>query len=197
MEKLQKLYEKFCTRKDTTKMKERLKRACGNSGGLLERLTTKENPFSTSCLNTQSSTLLCQREHFIKDLKKNMRVDFAEGNSESIVKSYIVSRVQVEGFHLWKNAPLEYHYLSNPHRHIFKVTAIREVFHDDRDVEFIHFARQIKDYLEGEYFSETWNACLFGSRSCEMIARELLEVFELTECEVSEDGENSGLVRRY
>jgi hypothetical protein len=197
MEKLQKLYEKFCTKMDSTKTKERLRHASGNLGEIQERPMIKEKPFSTSCCGTPSSMPLSQKEHFIRDSRENIGIDFAKGNSESIVKSYIVSRVQVEGFHLWHKAPPQYDYLSHPHRHIFHVVATREVFHDNRDVEFIHFARQIKDYLEGNYYSYVWNACLFGSQSCEMLARELLEAFDLTECEVSEDGENSGLVRRY
>ena len=36
--------------------------------------------------------------------------------------------------------------------------------------------------------------CEFGSRSCEMIAEELIVTFNLSRCEVSEDGENGTIV---
>lgn len=112
-----------------------------------------------------------------------------------MIKSYIVVKLQVEGIHRWPAAGdhfPEVEYLSHPHRHIFHIECKKEVFHDDRDVEFILFKREINEYLHRKYFNKKfkYQMCDFKSMSCEMIARELLEQFELVSCSVFEDGEN-------
>jgi hypothetical protein len=83
-------------------------------------------------------------------------------------------------------------FLGYPHRHIFHFKVIIEVFHDDRDIEFILFKR----WLEGLY-----NGTLeLDYKSCEMMADELAKTIQarypgrqLT-IEVSEDGENGCLI---
>ena len=48
------------------------------------------------------------------------------------------------------------------------------------------------EYLRTKYYD---GECLkFVKMSCEMIAKELLEKFDLTKCEVSEDNENGAIV---
>ena len=79
-------------------------------------------------------------------------------------------------------------FLGYPHRHIFHFKVWIEVFHDDRDIEFIQFKRWLeslyKDTLELDY------------KSCEMIADELAHQIQIKHTgrviriEVSEDGEN-------
>ena len=80
-------------------------------------------------------------------------------------------------------------YLGHPHRHIFHFRVAIEVFHEDRDIEFIQFSRWLQrlynmDVLELDY------------KSCEMIADELAEKIgekypgRAVSIEVSEDGEN-------
>jgi len=83
-------------------------------------------------------------------------------------------------------------FLGYPHRHMFKFRVSIEVFHDDRDIEFIQFKR----WLEKLYAENTLQ---LDYKSCEMIADELYEQISTrypgryVEIEVSEDGENGCL----
>ena len=109
------------------------------------------------------------------------------------MKTTIISRLQVEGVHQWSKCPHEeVKFLRDAHRHIFWIECEREVFHDDRDVEFIMFKREITKYLVDKYND---GECLkFNNMSCEMIAKELLVKFNLERCSVFEDNENGAVV---
>lgn len=121
-------------------------------------------------------------------------------------KTYIVVRLQVEGFHNFPSAKEifpEVGFLSDDHRHIFHIECKKEVLHDDRDREFILFKREITSYLYDKYGTKYAEShppfsyyCVFGAMSCEMIARDLLEKFELTSCSVFEDGENGAIIEK-
>jgi len=80
-------------------------------------------------------------------------------------------------------------FLANPHRHIFHFRVSIDVFHDDRELEFIQFKR----WLESLYGNDI---LALNYKSCEMIADELyLQIAEKYPnrdvwIEVSEDGEN-------
>lgn len=86
-------------------------------------------------------------------------------------------------------------FLGHPHRHIFHFKVYLEVFHDDRDVEFIQFKR----WLENLYNKGTLE---LNHKSCEMIADDLYEQISKTYTdrkvwiEVSEDNEN-GCIKQY
>lgn len=104
---------------------------------------------------------------------------------------------QKEGIHKWpgaKDCP-GVEFLANDHRHIFHFRVAIEVFHDDRELEFILFKRE----LEGIYANHT---LALDYRSCEMMADELSEYIidkypgRNLVIEVSEDGEN-GVVQHY
>ena len=80
-------------------------------------------------------------------------------------------------------------FLGYPHRHTFHFKVAIEVFHDDRDIEFIQFKRWIEDmYSEG--------TLKLDFKSCEMMSDDLY--VQITkkypgrkiEIDVSEDGEN-------
>jgi hypothetical protein len=59
-------------------------------------------------------------------------------------------------------------FLANPHRHIFHFRVSIDVYHNDRDIEFIQFKR----WLESLYSRES--DCLrLDYKSCEMIADDL------------------------
>ena len=116
---------------------------------------------------------------------------------------------EVEGIHNWPECPFdEVAYLRIPHRHMFKIKAWVPVTHSDRDVEFIMLKHRMESYLLTEYGKPIKHAtlgwdicdnklvCQFGAMSCEMIATELCDKFELSRCEVSEDGENGAVVDR-
>jgi hypothetical protein len=80
-------------------------------------------------------------------------------------------------------------FLGYPHRHMFHFRVAIEVFHDDRDIEFIQFKR----WLEKLYAEGTLE---LDYKSCEMIAQDLAETIHseypgrYMEITVSEDGEN-------
>jgi hypothetical protein len=115
------------------------------------------------------------------------------------MKTYIIVRTQVEGLHNWpaaKDVFPEVAFLSDPHRHIFHIEASCEVTHTDRDREFIMFKRLINSYLKMKYYDNTQQLHVFGSRSCEMIAKDLLEHFNCNYVEVWEDLENCGRVEK-
>ena len=86
-------------------------------------------------------------------------------------------------------------FLANPHRHIFHFRVSIDVFHNDRDIEFIQFKR----WLENLYSSNNSNnssVLELNYKSCEMIADDLYDQIadrypgRAVEIEVSEDGEN-------
>ena len=116
--------------------------------------------------------------------------------------SYITVNLQVEGVHLWKDAPDDIDILRNLHRHVFHIKVWKRVSHQDRNIEIIKFKHSILNYLREKYgVSElayemnqqlSINWLNFGSMSCEMIAHELTFRFNLMRCEVEEDGENGG-----
>jgi hypothetical protein len=81
-------------------------------------------------------------------------------------QKFIWVTFQKEGIHQYPNAPEGVEFLKHPHRHIFHFRVQLEVFHDDREVEFILFKRE----LEALYGSSTLK--LFNM-SCEMIADEV------------------------
>lgn len=111
------------------------------------------------------------------------------------MKTEVYCTLQVEGTHNWPNCPYEeVIYLRVPHRHVFHIKAYKEVFHDDRDQEFIMLKHKIQKYLKTEYFGVTQQMCVFGAMSCEMIARELIDEFGLSRCEVNEDNENGAIL---
>lgn len=85
-------------------------------------------------------------------------------------------------------------FLGTPHRHIFHFKVYIEVFHDDRDIEFIQFKR----WLEKLYNTGTLQ---LNYKSCEMISEDLHA--EITSrypnreiwIEISEDGENGSFIK--
>jgi hypothetical protein len=103
--------------------------------------------------------------------------------------------LQLEGIHNWPGCPFpEVDYLRDPHRHVFHIKAHKIVTHNDRDVEFIILKHAVQQHLLDQYWDEKYKCLMFGARSCEMIAEELISKFDLSKCEVSEDGENGAIV---
>jgi len=80
-------------------------------------------------------------------------------------------------------------FLGYPHRHIFHFKVWIEVFHDDRDIEFIQFKR----WLERLYSNDVVQ---LDYKSCEMIADELAVTIQekypnrYIKISVAEDNEN-------
>jgi hypothetical protein len=112
-------------------------------------------------------------------------------------KTSIIIKLQVEGLHnfaLAKKMFPQVGFLQYPHRHIFHIKAAKEVFHDDRDEEFLMFKRTIFEWLYSQYYDDELNLLDFGGMSCEMIARNILEYFHCEWVEVWEDDENGARV---
>ena len=96
-------------------------------------------------------------------------------------------------------------FLGYPHRHIFHFRVSIEVFHNDRDIEFIQFKRWLQRLYDmapdgGEGHSNT-KVLELDYKSCEMISDELAEkINEIypnrsMEIRVSEDGENGATIQ--
>jgi len=87
-------------------------------------------------------------------------------------------------------------FLGYPHRHIFHFRVWIDVFHNDRDVEFIQFKR----WLE-KLYSSNQGVLSLDYKSCEMMSGDLYDSisnrFPGREVwiEVSEDGENGSFIK--
>jgi hypothetical protein len=115
----------------------------------------------------------------------------------------IFVRFQKEGIHKYPAAATdpalatgdEYDvsFLATLHRHIFHFEVTIEVFHNDRDIEFIQFKR----WLENQY---SQNILALDYKSCEMISDDLYEVIATRypnrsiTITVSEDNENGATI---
>lgn len=115
----------------------------------------------------------------------------------------IFVRFQKEGIHKYPAAATdpnlatgdEYDvsFLATPHRHIFHFEVTIEVFHNDRDIEFIQFKR----WLENQY---SQGILALDNKSCEMISDDLYEVIATRYpnrnivITVSEDNENGATI---
>ena len=87
-------------------------------------------------------------------------------------------------------------FLASPHRHIFHFRVWIDVFHNDRDIEFIQFKRWIESLYNGQ-----GSVLELDWKSCEMIADDLyLQIAQrypdrAVWIEVAEDGENGCLIK--
>ena len=122
----------------------------------------------------------------------------------SAAERKIFVQFQKEGIHRYPAAatdPLlatgdEYDvsFLGVPHRHIFHFRVWIDVFHNDRDIEFIQFKR----WLENLYRDGTLQ---LDFKSCEMMSDDLyIQIAgrypgRAVWIEVAEDGENGALIK--
>ena len=85
-------------------------------------------------------------------------------------------------------------FLGTPHRHIFHFKVHIDVFHNDRDIEFIQFKRWLENLYKDAILALDY-------KSCEMIADDLyIQIASrypnrAVWIEVAEDGENGCLIR--
>lgn len=99
-------------------------------------------------------------------------------------KLEVIAGCRVVGFHRWEGAAGRFEYLASRHRHEFVITCCKPVGGADREIEVNDLKEDVEQYLIDAY---GW-PCEFGGMSCEQIALELCEKFELSECRVLEDG---------
>ena len=108
---------------------------------------------------------------------------------------------QREGIHkypaaLTDPALADVQFLGYPHRHMFHFRVWIDVFHNDRDLEFIQFKR----WCESLYNSDN-SVLSLDHKSCEMMADDLyIQIASrypgrVVHIEVAEDGENGAVIR--
>ena len=113
------------------------------------------------------------------------------------MKNKIFVTFEIEGIHRHNEQQLteEYMFLSNRHRHVFHVKVFVDVFHDDREIEFIKLKEDIVKIYQNQPIE-------FDNNTAETIAKmifqticEKFEVLRGRKCTVvvSEDGENGGV----
>jgi len=140
-------------------------------------------------------------ERYIDYMIRNIREE-AQKEALKTASKMIWVTFQKEGLHKYPAAlddpalatgdEYDVSFLGYIHRHIFKFKISIEVFHDDRDIEFIQFKR----WLEKLYSEKTLE---LDYKSCEMISDALyLQINERYPSrrviiEVSEDGENGSI----
>ena len=105
---------------------------------------------------------------------------------------WAICKFQFEGFHQWSGAPEEVAFLRNRHRHIFHCEVAISQEHDNRDIEFFTFKKELKSgiplYIRGE------------NDSCEMIGQRIKDMVErdhpgrIVIVQVFEDNENGAMV---
>ena len=111
----------------------------------------------------------------------------------------VMVKLAVDGCHNFpKAAELfpEVAFLASRHRHMFHFTVACKVTHSDRDKEFIMLKRDVIDYINKQYYNNYTRTCEFGSKSCEMLAQEVLERFDAEWVECWEDLENGARVEK-
>jgi hypothetical protein len=118
-------------------------------------------------------------------------------------KRMIFVTFQKEGIHMYPAAASDFNlktgdeydvsFLGTPHRHIFHFNVAIEVFHNDRDIEFIQFKRWLENLYKGGTLELNY-------KSCEMISDDLYEQIATRypdrniEITVSEDNENGATI---
>jgi hypothetical protein len=114
-----------------------------------------------------------------------------------IINRYIEVTFQKEGIHKYPAALddpklKDVQFLGYPHRHMFHFRVRVSVNHNDRDIEFILFKRELESLYQ--------DAMNIDYKSCEMLAEELITYIATKypqrqiEVGVSEDGENGAIL---
>ena len=91
-------------------------------------------------------------------------------------------------------------FLASPHRHIFHFRVWIDIFHSDRDIEFIQFKRWIENLYSSNNNNQS-SILKLDFKSCEMIADDLYVQIAARYPEravwidVAEDGENGCLIK--
>lgn len=110
----------------------------------------------------------------------------------------IIVTTEFEGLHCYPDAPAEVQFLASPHRHIFKVKAKIQVFHDNRELEFFKVKRDISWFINGTINKDDCGSC---EKMAEDLANYLAGRYNINnninarhiEVEVWEDGENGSI----
>ena len=103
------------------------------------------------------------------------------------MKTLIIVKTSFNAIHYWPGCNVPgVEYLKNKHRHTFYVKVKILVGHDDREIEFIDFKKQLDHFLQTFYQEKD-----LDEKSCEMLCKEIFEKFSfLSYLRVMEDDEN-------
>ena len=145
-----------------------------------------------------------QRESYHNFMGRRMREENAKMNNpiNNATRSIWVTFTK-EGIHKYPGADSDpklatgdwddVSFLAVPHRHIFHFRVSIEVFHNDRDIEFIQFKRWMERLYSA---SSDGEVLVLDYKSCEMIADDLYKEISakspgrFVEISVAEDNEN-------
>lgn len=139
-------------------------------------------------MNVQIQQAMLESRNRIKDKAK--RMIFVTFQKEGIHKYPAAA----SDFNLATGDEYDVSFLGTPHRHIFHFNVAIEVFHNDRDIEFIQFKRWLENLYKG-------GTLALNYKSCEMISDDLYEQIATRYPEreiiitVSEDGENGATIQ--
>jgi hypothetical protein len=134
------------------------------------------------------------------------QVDLARQEKRNRIKDQAKRMIwvtfQKEGIHCYPSASIDANlatgdeydvsFLGTPHRHIFHFNVAIQVFHNDRDIEFIQFKRWLENLYRG--------TLELNHKSCEMISDDLYLAISNRypdrdiNITVSEDGENGATI---
>lgn len=144
-----------------------------------------------------------EQERYYTYMKRRIQEEdykMAQENVKTNANRSIWVTFRKEGVHMYPGADKDpklatgdwddVSFLGIPHRHIFHFKVRIQVFHNDRDIEFIQFKRWMERLYDVEGVLE------LNHKSCEMIADDLYDVISskypgrFVEIDVAEDGEN-------
>ena len=151
-----------------------------------------------------------QRESYHNYMGRRMREEDAKMATENALNKAdrsIWVTFRKEGVHMYPGADSDpklatgdwddVSFLGIPHRHIFHFRVRIEVFHNDRDIEFIQFKRWMERLYSASSDSEV---LVLDYKSCEMIADDLYKEIStkfpgrFVEISVAEDNENGCVI---
>lgn len=102
------------------------------------------------------------------------------------MKSTVIVKFEIEGFHHYPSPPTQVMFLKSNHRHTFKIKAGYEVTDLNREIEIFIARDELITYL----YESFGVPCQFEAMSCEMIAKEIIEFAKYDKmiwCEVWEE----------
>lgn len=109
---------------------------------------------------------------------------------------YISVSFQFAAIHNYPAAEGKHGYLKYPHRHLFKGSLKIEVYHNDREVEFLALQDEVNSFCKSNYSDKD-----VGKVSCEMMAEAIgMHIINKyagrnLEVKVFEDGENGAILK--
>ena len=107
----------------------------------------------------------------------------------------VITFNQIVGFHKWPDAPEQYAYLKNSHRHVFFIRCWFDVTDSDREIEINDMQSEVERKIKSRFGRDHENYVCFGGMSCEEIALYCCAELGCAACEVLEDGFGGAYVR--